>query len=198
MNAMTQPTLTLQAFLAWENEQPGRHEFFRGEVFAMVGARRAHGCVVANLMRHLGNHLAGSPCRAFSEGMKLQIADDTILYPDLFVTCDKSDLSTDLVFRAPMLVIEVLSPSTQGYDRSAKFALYRRVASLQEYILIDPDTRRVEAFRRGADGLWVLHDMSDGPLLAAASVEARISLSDIFAGIDPPPEADAAAAGADA
>jgi Uma2 family endonuclease len=187
MSALTQPVLSLSEFLAWENEQPGKHEFHRGEVFAMVGARRAHGCVVGNLMRHLGNHLAGTPCRAFAEGMKVQIADETILYPDVFVTCDRADLATDQIFRAPTLVIEVLSPSTQSYDRSQKFALYRRIPSLQEYILVDPDTRRVEGFRRGADDLWVLHDMSEGPALEAASIGARVTLAEVFDGIDPPP-----------
>ncbi|MDE2398033.1 MAG: Uma2 family endonuclease [Burkholderiales bacterium] len=191
MSARTQPELTLQAYLAWENEQPEKHEFHRGEVFAMVGARRIHGRVVANLARALGNGLAGSPCQVFVESMKVQIAEDTVLYPDLFVTCDPADLATELIFRAPRLVVEVLSPGTQAYDRSAKFALYRRIPALQEYLLVDPETRRVESFRRGADDLWVLHDMSDGDAVEAASIGARMSLADVFAGIDPPAAAAA-------
>ena len=187
MNAMTQPKLTLEAYLAWENEQTEKHEFHRGEIFAMVGARRTHGCVVANLMRHFGNQLAGSPCRAFSDGMKVEIAADTVLYPDVFVTCDKADLATDLIFRAPKLVVEVLSPSTQAYDRSHKFALYRSIPSLQEYILVDPETRRVEAFRRSQDNLWVLYDMSESVHLEAASIRATVALADLFDGIDTPP-----------
>jgi Uma2 family endonuclease len=188
MNALTQPKLTLEAYLAWESEQPERHEFHRGEVFAMGGGRRAYGCVVGNLLRHFLNQLAGSRCRAFSGGMKLQVGDDTVLYPDVFVTCDKADLATEMIFKAPTLVVEVLSPSTQAYDRSQKFALYRRIPALQEYILVDPDTRRVEAFRRGADGLWDLHDMSDGDTMEAASVGCRVALADVFDGIDPPAE----------
>ena len=105
--------LTLQAFLEWENSQETRNEFYCGEVFAMVGARRAHGRVVANLARHIGNALDGTSCQVFHEGMKVQVADDAILYPDVFVTCDPADLRTDMVFRAPKLVIEVLSPSTE-------------------------------------------------------------------------------------
>jgi Uma2 family endonuclease len=192
MNAMTQPKLTLEAFFAWENEQPERHEFYRGEVFAMTGARRVHGRVVSNLDRRMQESLEGTPCQAFVEGMKVQIAEDTILYPDLFVTCDKTDLATDLIFRNPILVIEVLSPSTQGYDRSQKFALYRRIAALREYILVDPETRRLEAFRLGADGQWVFQDMSDSECLEARSVGASIPLANVFAGIDPPPEEAAA------
>ena len=189
MNAMTQPKLTLEAFLAWENEQVEKHEFHRGEVFAMVGARRAHGRVVSNLTRRLSEALDGSPCQVFHEGMKVQIGADTVLYPDVFVTCDKADLATEMIFRAPTLVLEVLSPSTQAYDRSHKFALYRGIPSLHEYILVDPDTRRVEAFRRGTDNLWVLHDMSEAVAMEAASIAARVTLADIFDGIDPPPAA---------
>jgi Uma2 family endonuclease len=188
MNALTQPKLTLEAYLAWENEQPERHEFHQGEVFAMVGARRAHGRVVSNLNRRFSEAPDGSPCQVFTEGMKVQIGEDTVLYPDVFVTCDKADLATDMIFRAPMLVVEVLSPSTQAYDRSAKFALYRRIPALQEYILVDPEPRRVEAFRRGADDRWVLDDMSESGTLEAASVGCRVAMVDVFDGIDPPAE----------
>jgi Uma2 family endonuclease len=176
--------LTLNEFLEWENAQPERHEFHRGEVFAMVGGRRSHGRVVANLVRHLGNELDSSPCQVFSESMKVQVADDTILYPDVFVTCDKADLATEMIFRAPTLVIEVLSPSTQAYDRSQKFALYRRIAALQEYVLVDPDTRRIESFRCATDGGWTFHDMSDGAVLALPVIDCSVSLDDVFRGVD--------------
>lgn len=176
--------LNLPDFLEWENLQPERHEFYRGEVFAMTGGRRSHGCVTANLVRHLGNQLAGTPCRVFSESMKIQISDDTVLYPDVFVTCDRQDLQTEMIFRAPTLVIEVLSPSTQAYDRSQKFALYRRLPSLSEYALIDPETRRAEAFRINSDGLFVLFDMSESETLTLSSINCQIPMSEVFAGID--------------
>ena len=184
MNALAQPKLSLEEYLAWENDQPDRNEFYRGEVFAMTGARRSHGRVANNLARALGNQLSGSPYQVFHEGMKVQIASDTILYPDIFVTCDKADLATDMIFKSPLLVIEVLSPSTQAYDRSKKFALYRRLTSLQEYILVDPDTRRVEAFRKRDNGNWELHDMSDDEAMVAASVNCTVPLAEVFAGID--------------
>ena len=155
----------------------------------MVGARRTHERVVANLVRHFGNQLDGTPCQVFSAGMKLQVADDTVFYPDIMVTCDRADLAADLALRAPTLVIEVLSPGTQSYDRSQKFAIYRRLPSLKEYILVDPDTRRVEGFRRGADDLWVLHDMSQDAAMQAPSVGCSVPLAQIFQGMVP--DADA-------
>jgi Uma2 family endonuclease len=178
--------LSLEEFLEWENAQPDRNEYFRGDVFAMTGGRRIHGCVVANLMFHLVGQLRGSPCQAFSESMKLQIADDTILYPDVFVTFDRDDLRTDQIFRAPTVVIEVLSPTTQAYDRSKKFALYRRLVSLKEYVLVDPDTRRVEGFRAVAGGPWTFHDMTEAGELSLPSIGCTIGLVDLFAGIDAP------------
>ena len=183
MNALAQPKLSLEAYMAWEELQPERNEFYQGEVFAMVGARRVHGRVVNNLARRISEVLDGTPCQVFHEGMKVQVGDDTILYPDLFVTCDKADLATEQVFRAPTLVFEVLSPSTQGYDRSHKFALYRRLSSLQEYVLVDPDTRRVKSFRRTAEGQWVLHDMSEADTLQAASLNISVPMAEVFSGI---------------
>lgn len=183
MNALAQPKISLEAYLAWEELQPERSEFYRGEVFAMVDARRVHGRVVSNMAREIGLALKGSPCQVFHEGMKLQIADDTVLYPDLFVTCDQADLTTEHIFRAPTLVVEVLSPSTQGYDRSHKFALYRRISSLQEYVLVDPDTRRVEAFSRNPEGQWVLNDMSEADTLHAVSLGIAVPMAEVFAGL---------------
>ncbi len=174
--------LTLEAFLEWENAQEVRNEFYRGDIFAMVGARRSHGTVVSNLVRHLGNALDGSPCRVFHEGMKVQVADEAILYPDVFVTCDQADLTTDMIFKAPMLVIEVLSPATEGYDRSQKFALYRRLSSLREYVLINPETLRIESFTRGVDGLFVLHDMSENDALQFRSLEISVPVKSVFSG----------------
>ncbi len=180
--------MSLEDFLAWENAQPERHEFYRGEVFAMTGGRRTHGRTVSNLNRRIGERLDGSPCQVFAESMKIQVGRDTILYPDIFVTCDKADLATDMVFRAPRLVVEVLSPSTQAYDRSQKFALYRRLASLQEYILVDPETRRIESFRRSADDQWLFHDMSQDQAMTVACLDLSIPLAQVFEGMDPAAE----------
>jgi Uma2 family endonuclease len=188
MGAALKPKWSLQDYLAWEDLQPDKNELVRGEIVSRVGARRVHGQVVMNIARELGNRLRGSPCRVFQETMKLQVADDVVLYPDLFVTCDKADLATELLFKSPTLIIEVLSPSTQARDRSVKFAWYRRIAALQEYILVDPDNGRVEAFRRGADDLWSLYDMSDDDTMEAASIGCRVLLADIFDGVTPAEE----------
>ena len=179
------PRWNLEEFIAWENEQPDKHEFVRGEVFAMVGARRVHHEVVLNLSFALRQQLKGSRCRVYSESAKLQTTAGDIFYPDVFVTCDPQDLRTEQIFRAPTVIAEVLSPSTQTYDRALKFTLYRALPSLREYALIDPDTREVQLFRRGADGLFTLHDLTGAAQVQFTSIECTVTVEDLFEGIEP-------------
>lgn len=175
---------SLADFLAWEEQQEERHEFVLGETYAMVGARRTHCEVAVNVTAVLWGALRGSPCRVYSESRKVQVAE-SICYPDVVVTCDARDVSGEGPVQAPTLIVEVLSPSTGNYDRGLKFALYRRLASLKEYVLIDPETRRVEAFRLTEAG-WLLDDMSDGAVLRLASIGCEVGLGDVFAGVARP------------
>jgi Uma2 family endonuclease len=150
---LPQKRMTISEFLAWENEQEGKHEFVQGEVFAMVGARRIHGEIVRNVMLSLGAQLRGKRCRPYSEGMKLQVGE-SIYSPDAFVTCDERDLRTDQVFRYPTVIAEVLSPSTATYDITIKFAAYRTLPGLIEYLLIDPETKATTLFRRNSTSVF--------------------------------------------
>ena len=177
--------LSLQEFIAWENEQAEKHEFVRGEVFAMVGGRRVHNTVTGNIFASLKQQLKGSPCRAFVDSAKVAVEGDSVLYPDVFVTCDPKDLRTEQIFTAPTLVVEVLSPSTQAYDRGLKFTLYRKLPSLREYLLVDPDTRELQLFRRGADGRFTLHDLTGAPSVEFASIGCTVETDDLFEGIEP-------------
>ena len=157
----------------------------RGEVFAMVGGRRVHNILAGNVFATLKQQLKGSPCFAFIENAKLQTAAGDIFYPDVFVTCDAQDLRTEQIFKTPTLIVEVLSPSTQAYDRGLKFTLYRSLASLREYALVDPDTREVQLFRRGADGLFTLHDLTGAAQVEFASIGCVVTADDLFEGIVP-------------
>ena len=176
--------LTLDQFIDWENERAERHEFYQGEVFAMVGVRRIHGTVTGNIFSALRQHVKGTPCQAFSESLKVQV-NTNIFYPDVFVTCDKTDLQTDMIFTAPTVIVEVLSPSTQAFDRGLKFAAYRQIASLKEYLLVDPDTRVAELYRRGADALFTLHDFTGQPACEFTSIGCVLATADIFEGLNP-------------
>jgi Uma2 family endonuclease len=171
-------------FLDWECGQPERHEFDRGQAYAMVGGTRGHGRVVANLARHIGNHLDDGPCQVFSETMRLRIADEAVVYPDILVACDPAYSANDLVVTAPVLVIEVLSPSTEAFDRGRKFALYRKLPSLREYALVDLQGRSAEVFRALPDGSWnLVTPLGDGSL-ALESIGLRLALAQVFQGVD--------------
>ncbi|MDD5298372.1 MAG: Uma2 family endonuclease [Rhodocyclaceae bacterium] len=159
--------MTVEEFLAWEETQPEKHELLHGEVYphevyGMVGARRIHVMVAGNCFAALKAHLRGGPCQAFINDMKLAVSADSSFYPDILVTCDPADLGADLVMHSPKVIIEVLSPSTANYDRGEKFFAYRRLPSLVEYALIDPESRQVEVYRRVGEGDWLLVT-SDSP-----------------------------------
>lgn len=188
--ALPQQQLSLADYLAWENEQDERHEYYRGEVFAMVGVKRIHGLVTGNVFFALKQQLKGKPCQVFSESLKVQVGEDMVFYPDVFVTCDAADLRTDYLFRAPSVIVEVLSESTRGYDYDTKFAAYRRLPALREYLLIDPENRRVDLFRRGENGLFTLYDYTGAEDFPLEAIACRLSLAEIFDGIEAIPGGD--------
>ena len=173
---------TAADYLAWEAAQLDRHEYIDGEVFAMAGAEDRHVTVSMNLAFALRQHLSGSPCRTYMSDMRLHVAAaNSYFYPDVLVTCSALDLASAMVKTEPKLIAEVLSPSTAAYDRGLKFSHYRSLASLQEYVLIDLDTRSTDCYRKGADGLWVLHPFARGEPVSLASVALELSAEQLFA-----------------
>ena len=173
---------TLSDFLLWEALQPDRHEFFRGEIFAMVGGSARHNRVVMNLGSHIAQQLEGTGCQAFTESMKVQIVEG-ILYPDVVVTCSKADAGDEQIVTDPKLVIEVLSPSTKGYDQRDKFVLYRSLPSLREYALIDPSDQRVEVFSRVEGGAWLFVDQTGAADLSLSSIDLKLPMEAVFKGV---------------
>ncbi|MDP1901537.1 MAG: Uma2 family endonuclease [Rubrivivax sp.] len=170
-------------FLAWDVLQTVKHEFVRGEVVAMAGAGKAHVTVTGNVFMALRQHLRGSPCSTFFADTKLRVeAADAFFYPDVMVTCSTADAADPQIVREPVLLVEVLSPSTAAFDRGDKFAAYRQLPTLREYVLIDPDTRRCDVFRKGeGEGdLWMLHPFEGGQDLQLASVGLELAAADLW------------------
>ena len=183
--AAEKPVLTAEEFIAWESGQGERHEFVNGEVFAMAGAEDRHVTVAGNFYIALREHLRGTPCRTFMSDMKLQVAAaNSYFYPDVMVTCNSADAASPLSKAEPVLLVEVLSPSTAAYDRGEKFVHYRRIASLQEYVLVDIDTRRTDVFRKQAGGMWVLHPFEGAEPVNLASVKLDVTVESLFAEVD--------------
>jgi Uma2 family endonuclease len=177
--------MTLTEFLAWEELQPGKNEFCRTETFAMVGGTARHNRVILNLASHIGQHLDSTGCQVFAQNMKVQIADEAILYPDVLVTCGKPDAGDEQTITDPKLIIEVLSPSTKGYDKREKFILYRALESLRQYVLIDPAKRQIEVFTLADAGAWLLTDQTKAQELTLTSIDCKIPMSLLFKGVEP-------------
>lgn len=153
---MTEPLpkpWTVEDFLAWEAQQPERYEFIDGRILGMVGGSAAHATIKDNVTQALRSRLRGTPCRAFSESLKV-VTDIASHYPDVVVTCSPIQPTDDQI-REPVVVVEVLSRTTADRDRSAKWVGYRDIPSLQHYVLIAQEGRRVELFTRADDG-WHL------------------------------------------
>jgi Uma2 family endonuclease len=169
------------AYLVWEDAQIERHEYVAGEVFAMVGVRQSHNVATGNLYTLVRRALKATPCRVFIEAVKARVeATDCFFYPDVLVTCDPRDRLTPDYVSHPVLIAEVLSESTAAFDRGGKFAAYRKLDSLQDYVLIDLAARRIEVFRRDADNHWVLYDYGAGENVELASLALQLPLDEIL------------------
>lgn len=159
----TAPAIPFQLddFLNWEAEQPLRHEFVEGETFAMTGGTDIHNEISLNAAFQLRAYAKGKPCRVYMADVKLAVeAADACFYPDVFLTCSPADAERNLVKQDALLIVEVLSPNTEAYDRGKKFSHYRRIDSLQAYVLIVQDESRIEAFVRTPDNHWTLFEAS--------------------------------------
>ncbi len=169
-------------YLKGEETSPIRYEYVDGEVYAMAGESRGHNLIALNFASILRNHLRGSPCRAFMEGIKTHIktlTTERFYYPDIQVGCGENSLKSHIE-NQPKLIIEILSPSTERYDRSNKFYAYQQLESLEEYVLVAQDEKRIEIYRRETNWKWELYqeDTATNPYLK--SVDLTICFDDIY------------------
>ena len=179
---------TLAEYLAFEDASESKHEFHDGEVLAMSGSSPEHALITANAIRVLGNALEDSQCGVYSSDLKIYVRSvDRVFYPDASIVCgplefDPHDEKRRLVTN-PRVIIEVLSPTTEGYDRGANFRNYRMLSTLEVYVLISQEQAMIETFVRQADATWVIGQTFAG-LDAVAEIPAigvRLKLSQIYA-----------------
>jgi Uma2 family endonuclease len=185
--------LTPDAYLAQEAASPERHEYYDGALVAMTGGSRRHNQISGNAYLHLRQHLRGKPCQVGMADLKLRVARaNTYFYPDVLVACGDEVGTADAAqsISDARLVIEVLSPTTEVYDRREKFFAYKKLASLQEYALVAQDCQRVELFRRHGEVGWlcvVVEHAEDGEPSATVeftSVGLTLPLLDLYEGTD--------------
>jgi Uma2 family endonuclease len=185
MSLQPKPNLSFEEWLAGERANlEGRSEFVNGEVFAMTGASLAHNAIVTNISAELRNQMKGRPCQVYANDVKVLIRSANAgTYPDLVALCGEPELLDDRrdVLLNPSLIVEVLSDSTEAYDRGDKFALYRRLPSLQEYLLVSQNRVGVELYSRGADGRWILTDYTAlDDRVPLASIDCTLALAEVY------------------
>jgi len=165
-------------YLAWEENQPIKHEYFNGRIYAMTGGSFEHATIILNIGASLLQRLSGGTCRVFTSEVRVKVNETGLYtYPDVVAVCgeiqaDRSTKSSTLL--NPTLIIEVLSDSTEAYDRGEKFAHYRRLSSLTDYILISTRSAQIEHYQRQSDGDWLLTirtDIASSLTLKALGIE---------------------------
>ena len=184
MSTLSKPHLTPEQYLEIERKAEFKSEYYQGEMFAMSGARRAHNLIATNTVRELSQQLRKRPCEAYPGEMRVKAGSSGLYtYPDVVVVCGEPRFLDDTfdVLLNPTVLIEILSQSTEAYDRDKKFELYRSLESLAEYVMISSLRVRVERFTRQPDGTWnydaktSLEDTID-----LKSVDCHLRLADLY------------------
>ncbi|MGK7889285.1 MAG: Uma2 family endonuclease [Leptolyngbyaceae cyanobacterium] len=173
-----QHTMLPQEYLVWEAQQPVKYEYLKGEAYAMTGGTLPHNDIAVNLVTLLRNHLRGTGCKVRMADAKVAISEaGPFFYPDVAVSCDQLDQRALDMVRHPCLIVEVLSPRTEGFDRGEKFRQYRRLPSLTEYVLVSAEQMMIEIFRLNEQGKWELTPYSLDP---ETDTEPEIASADLM------------------
>lgn len=190
MSARSQTYYTPEQYLEMERQAPYKSEYYRGEIFAMAGATTRHNVVSDNLSANLNMALRKKGCRTMSSDQRIltRHTDGLYSYPDIVIVCGKpqfSDLYKDTVMN-PIVIVEVLSKSTEGYDRGDKFLLYRQLESLKEYVLVDSKKIHAEVYRKNEEGFWLLAseaiDIQESIYLK--SVDVTLPMEEVYLNTD--------------
>jgi Uma2 family endonuclease len=178
--------MTEAEFFEWERQQPDKHEFYNGEVFMQAGGTRNHSLIASNVNGEIRSFLRENECQVYGSDMRIHIeATGYQAYPDVSVACPPITGESDDVISNPVLVVEVLSPSTADFDRGGKFGHYRQIPSLREYLVISQDEARVEQHQRTNDGMWLLREVTGlDQTLQLVSIDRPLPLSEVYAKID--------------
>ncbi len=173
--------LTPAEYLAEEEKSAVKHEYIDGEVYAMAGTTDSHNTIALNLATLIRSHLRGTDCRVYFADIKVRIeAKNCFYYPDLLVTCEPRDRETSIYKCFAKLIIEVLSDSTEGFDRGDKFNDYQSLSSLEEYVLVSSQRQRVEIFRRNPH-FWQYQTYDlDQPDFKLETIDLDVKIADVY------------------
>ena len=177
---------TPEEYLEIERVSPIKHEYVQGQILAMAGASKAHVIIMGNLSALMVNHLRGAGCISYAADMKVRLPElNLFYYPDLTVTCDDRDRVSDENFILhPKLIIEVLSDSTEAFDRGDKFSDYKSIPELEEYALVHQKQVLVERFQRKSDNLWLPKIFRTGEQLVFESIGFTCEIAHLYENLD--------------
>ncbi len=181
--------MTREEYLAREEVAEGKSEYLSGEAFAMGGGTLSHALIQSNLVRRLGNALDGQPCRVMGPDMRVKVQDSGLYtYPDLSVVCGKAEIEEERgeSLLNPVVLVEVLSATTELYDRSVKFEHYARIPSLRHYVLVAQHRAHIDLLSRGEDG-WILRAAAGlDAVLSLPSIDVELPLAEIYERVEFP------------
>jgi Uma2 family endonuclease len=188
MSSQTKQHYTSEEYLALERQAQYKSEYYAGEIFAMAGASRWHNLIVANVVGELRSQLKGRPCTTYPSDMRVKIsATGLYVYPDVTVVCGEAqfdDTQQDTLLN-PTLIVEVLSDSTEAYDRGGKFAHYRKLDSLMAYVLITQTKPHVEHYLRQPDNRWLLSEAdSIHDTIHLPAIDCHLALAEVYDKVD--------------
>lgn len=184
--------LSPEEYLAWESEQDSKYEYENGKIIAMTGGTIPHSQIPANLSSLLIPHLRGKGCKVSVSDAKVSIRSGKYYYPDVFVSCDTRDRFSRDFLQYPILIAEVLSPTTEARDRGVKQQNYMAIDTLQTYILITPERPRIEIYQKRDDYAWEYQSIAiaqpnfdqEDPLIHLTSIDLQFSLSTLYENVD--------------
>jgi Uma2 family endonuclease len=175
---------TPEEYFAWEEQQLERHEYINGEVYAMSGGTVNHGRIAIKITSMLDNHLDNSGCITGNSDVRINILEsDDYSYPDASATCDAIDKSGTQYIAYPCLIVEVLSDSTEAYDRGEKFYRYRRNPVLQDYILVSAKSIAIDLYRKNNAGEWTIVNYRAGDVVELKSINLSFPIEQVYRGI---------------
>ena len=177
---------TPEEYFALEAQSQEKHEYFEGEVFAMAGTSKAHNAIALNIAVSSLAALRSRGCQLFASDVRVAVQENVhYTYPDVVVSCDPADQQDDYLVRQPVLIVEILSPDTESYDRNEKFQQYQKLPSLRHYVLVAQQKWFVDWFRRNEAGEWVVQQFNEATdVLAIADLGLHLPLADLYAGTD--------------
>ncbi|MFM7602534.1 MAG: Uma2 family endonuclease [Pseudanabaena sp.] len=189
--AKDNPTFTPEEYFAWEEQQPEKHELIDGEVYAMGGGSKNHSRIAVRLTTLFANHLENGSCETGNSDLRVNVAGTSnYIYPDISVTCDDRDKATTQYITYPCLIVEVLSPSTETYDRSGKFRLYRKNPNLQDYLLVSSTSIEMDLYHKNEAGDWLIINYQEGDTIELKSINLSFPIEQIYRNLDLIPETE--------